>query len=147
MADSHIPLSLKSDCTLTDVMRLAQFLEDQGTFQFPTLANGLFSAAAGDGGDFELTGYRNVWVRDNVHIAHAHWQWGQTDKAVAATKSLMAFFKKHQHRFADIIEGRVDPADAMNRPHIRFDGDHLNELSEKWSHAQHSALFSGLHPS
>ncbi len=140
MGNSPIPLSLKSDCTLPDVMQLLQFLEDQGTFRFPTLANGLFSAAAGEGGEFELTGYRNVWVRDNVHIAHAHWQWGETGKAVAATKSLMAFFKKYQHRFTDIIEGRVDPADPMSRPHIRFDGDHLNELSEKWSHAQNDAI-------
>jgi len=140
MGNSPIPLSLKSDCTLLDVMQLLQFLESEGTFQFPTLANGLFSAAAGEGGEFELTGYRNVWVRDNVHIAHAHWQWGETDKAVAATKSLMAFFKKYQHRFTDIIEGRVDPADPMSRPHIRFDGDHLTELSEKWSHAQNDAI-------
>ena len=140
MANTPIPLLLKSDCSQRDVMQLVQFLEEQGTFQFPILDNGLFSAAAGEGGDFELTGYRNVWVRDNVHIAHAHWQWGQTDKAVAATKSLMAFFKKYQRRFTDIIEGRVDPADPMNRPHIRFDGDHLNELNEKWSHAQNDAI-------
>jgi Glycosyl hydrolases family 15 len=140
MSDTPSPLSLKSDCSLRDVTQLLKFLEDQGTFQFPTLANGLFSAAAGEGGEFELTGYRNVWVRDNVHIAHAHWQWGQSDKAVAATKSLMAFFKKYQHRFTDIIEGRVDPADPMRRPHIRFEGDHLNELGEKWSHAQNDAI-------
>ena len=140
MGKISVPLSLKSDCSLRDVTQLLELLEDQGTFRFPTLANGLFSAAAGEGGDFELTGYRNVWVRDNVHIAHAHWQWGQTDKAVAATKSLMAFFKKYQHRFTDIIEGRVDPTDPMNRPHIRFDGDHLSELGEKWSHAQNDAI-------
>ncbi len=140
MDNVSAPLMLKNDCSLQDVTQLLQFLESQGTFQFPTIANGLFSAAAGEGGEFELTGYRNVWVRDNVHIAHAHWQWGETDKAVAATKSLMAFFKKHQRRFKDIIEGRVDPADPMNRPHIRFDGDHLNELNEKWSHAQNDAI-------
>ena len=140
MADVRATLSLSDDCSAADVMQLHRFLEQQGTFRFPTLRNGLFSAAAGAGGDFELTGYRNVWVRDNVHIAHAHWQWGQTDKAVAAMKSLMTFFVKHKHRFTDIIELRVDAADPMNRPHIRFDGDRLVELNEKWSHAQNDAL-------
>ena len=140
MTDRGETLALQDDCSLQDVIELKRFLEEQGTFHFPTLPNGLFSAAAGAGGEFELTGYRNVWVRDNVHIAHAHWQWGETDKAVAATKSLMAFFTKHEHRFVDIIAGRVDPSDPMNRPHIRFDGHHLNELSEKWSHAQNDAL-------
>ena len=133
-------LSLSENCSLNDVVQLTQFLQDQGTFRFPTLPNGLFSAAAGEGGDFELTGYRNVWVRDNIHIAHAHWQWGETDKAVAAMKSLVAFYLKHKHRFDEIIEGRVDSSDPMHRPHIRFDGDHLVELTEKWSHAQNDAL-------
>ncbi|WP_373650940.1 glycoside hydrolase family 15 protein [Schlesneria sp. DSM 10557] len=133
-------LQLSPDCTADEVKRLTQFLEEQGTFRFPTLANGLFSAAAGEGGDFELTGYRNVWVRDNVHIAHAHWTWGETEKAAAATRSLMTYFEKHRHRFSDIIDGKTDPRDPMARPHIRFDGDRLCELDEKWSHAQNDAI-------
>jgi phosphorylase kinase alpha/beta subunit len=140
MAAASDTLALREDCSLNDVVRLQQFLQDQGTFHFPTLSNGLFSAAAGEGGDFEQTGYRNVWVRDNVHIAHAHWQWGETGKAIAATKSLMAFYQKHRHRFVDIIEERIDPSNPMHRPHIRFDGDRLVELNEKWSHAQNDAL-------
>jgi hypothetical protein len=140
MADVRASLSLGDNCSLQDVLQLLEFLEIQGTFSFPTLPNGLFSAAAGEGGDFELTGYRNVWVRDNIHIAHAHWQWGETAKAVKAMKSLMTYFAKHKHRFTDIIKGRVDPSDPMNRPHIRFDGHCLNELDEKWSHAQNDAL-------
>ena len=140
MANHSPALSLPADCSWRDVTSLHQFLEDQGTFRFPTLPNGLFSAAAGEGGDFELTGYRNVWVRDNIHIAHAHWQWGEVDKGVAATRSLMAFFLKHRNRFTEIIEGRADPSDPMNRPHIRFEGDSLSELNEKWSHAQNDAL-------
>ena len=107
---------------------------------FPTLANGLFSAAAGESDEFQLTGYRNVWVRDNVHIAHAHAQWGEIDKAVKATKSLMTYFVKYRQRLTDINSGRVDPDEPMNRPHIRFDGDHLAELNEKWSHAQNDAM-------
>lgn len=134
------PLVLRDDCSLDDVQRLCQFLESQRTFHFPTLKNGLFSAAAGEGSEIELTGYHNVWVRDNVHVAHAHWQWGETAKAVAALRTLMKFYKLHDHRFVDIIAGRVDPSDPMNRPQIRFDGDRLQELDEKWSHAQNDAL-------
>ncbi len=140
MASEGPALVLQEDCSLDDVIQLKQFLEDQGTFYFPTLPNGLFSAAAGEGAEFELTGYRNVWVRDNVHIAHAHWRWGETDKAMCAIKALMAFYVKHQHRFTDVIVGRVDPSNPMNRPHIRFDGHRLIEIDEKWSHAQNDAL-------
>ncbi len=123
-----------------DAHRILAFLERQGTFRFPTFGTGLFSAAAGTGGDFELTGYRSVWVRDNIHIAHAHLMWGEPAKAEAALKSLMAYFVKHCRRFTDGIEGRGDPSDPMQRPHIRFDGDQLSELDEKWSHAQNDAL-------
>ena len=140
MPDARKSLSLSDDCSAKDVLELKQFLEEQGTFHFPSLPNGLFSAGTSDGADFGLTGYRNVWVRDNIHIAHAHSEWGETDQAVAATKSLMAFYIKHKHRFTDIIDGRTDSSDPMNRPHIRFDGNRLNELSEKWSHAQNDAL-------
>lgn len=123
-----------------DSRRILAFLEQQGTFRFPTLRTGLFSAAAGEGGDFELTGYRSVWVRDNIHIAHAHLKWGERDKGLAVLKSLMAYFLKYRNRFTDAIDGRCDFNDPMQRPHIRFDGNYLVEVDEKWSHAQNDAL-------
>jgi phosphorylase kinase alpha/beta subunit len=127
--------------TPADVRNLTAFLTEQGTFRFPTLPNGLFSAAAGEGGDFELTGYRNIWVRDNVHIAWAHWSVHRdAGTAGRCVLSLLEFFRRHRHRFEDIIDGRADAADPMNRPHIRFDGATLSELPEKWSHAQNDAL-------
>ncbi|WP_010583422.1 glycoside hydrolase family 15 protein [Schlesneria paludicola] len=132
--------ALHETSSAQDVTRLLTFLEEQGTFRFPTLANGLFSAAAGAGAEFEVTGYRHVWVRDNIHIANAHAEWGETNKAIAAIRSLMAFYLGHQHRLTDIISGRVDPTEPMHRPHIRFNGDQLQELDEKWSHAQNDAL-------
>jgi len=133
-------LTIREDSLVEDARRVLAFLEEQGTFRFPTLKTGLFSAAAGEGAEFDVTGYRSVWVRDNVHIAHAHLVWGEVDKAVAAMTSLMRFFVKHRHRFTDVISGRSDPNEPMRRPHIRFDGDKLAELSEKWSHAQNDAL-------
>lgn len=127
--------------TARDVRSLMGFLESRGTFQFPTLPNGLFSAAAGDGADFELTGYRNVWVRDNIQIAWAHLA-VRNDAAISlrCVQSLTDFFAKHRHRFVDVIEGKADPSEPMNRPHIRFNGADLTELPEKWSHAQNDAL-------
>jgi len=132
---------LSTVVTSYDVRSLTTFLKDQGTFRFPMLSNGLFSAAAGEGGDFELTGYRNVWLRDNIQIAWAHLA-VQNDTTVPARcmQSLTTFFAKHRHRFVDIIEGRADFHEPMNRPHIRINGSDLTELPEKWSHAQNDAL-------
>ena len=133
-------LAIREDSLAEDARRVLAFLEERGTFRFPTLKTGLFSAAAGDGADFDVTGYRSVWVRDNVHIAHAHWVWGEPGKAAAAMASLMSYFVRHRHRFSDAIAGRSDPNEPMHRPHIRFDGERLEELNEKWSHAQNDAL-------
>lgn len=140
MKDDSVSLVLSSDCTANEVADLLHFLEQRGTFHFPTLPNGLFSAVAGGSTDIDATGYQHVWVRDNVHIAHAHWQWGQRDKARAAIRSLITFYVTHQQRLRDILDGKVDATDPMNRPHIRFDGKQLRELDQKWSHAQNDAL-------
>ena len=139
-AISDNSLVIREDCLAEDARRVLAFLEERGTFRFPTLKTGLFSAAAVEGAEFDVTGYRSVWIRDNVHIAHAHWVWGETDKAVAAMTSLMSFFVKHRHRFDDVLAGRSNPNEPMHRPHIRFDGERLEELIEKWSHAQNDAL-------
>ena len=132
---------ISADTTAEDVRNLTGFLESRGTFQFPALPNGLFSAAAGEGGDFDLSGYRNVWLRDNIQIAWAHLA-VRNDAAIPlkCVQALTAYFAKHRHRFVDIIEGRSDPSEPMNRPHIRFNGSDLSELPEKWSHAQNDAL-------
>ncbi len=127
------------DSTVADVDRIVAFLTEQGTFRFPSLPNGLFSAAAGEGDDFALTGYANIWVRDNIHIAHAHWVIGEKAAAVKTVRAITDFYRKYQHRFTDIIEGRADANEPMQRPHVRFRGD-LTELPEKWSHAQNDAL-------
>ncbi len=132
---------LTGKVTRDDVRSMTRFLTEQGTFQFPTLPNGLFSAAAGEGGDFELTGYRNVWLRDNMQIAWAHLAVAE-DAAIPlkCVESVTAFYTKYRHRFVDILEGQADFREPMNRPHIRFNGTDLLELSEKWSHAQNDAL-------
>ena len=122
-----------------DVGRLRSFLDRQGTFEFPVLPTGLFSAARLSEGA-QYTGYDNVWVRDNVHIAHAYAVTGRADVACRTLGALRRYFQKHRRRFLAVIRGEADPADPMNRPHVRFNGLTLEENPEKWSHAQNDAL-------
>lgn len=140
---SSLPSSewLRNRPTLEEARELLQFLEHQGTFEFTVLESGLFPAAAGTAEDHSTTGYANVWVRDNIHIAWAHHVVRQSGhQAADCICGLMKYFSRHRYRFRDIIEGRADPQDPMKRPHIRFDGRSLTELPEKWSHAQNDAL-------
>ncbi len=125
--------------TTTMLATLRQFLDRKGVFVFRSLSNGLFPAA-GSASPGNASGYQYVWVRDNVHIAHAHHACGDAGTAARTAAALLAFFRKYAHRFEGIISGRTDPSAAMNRPHIRFDGETLTELNERWPHAQNDAL-------
>jgi len=132
---------LAASPTSKDVRHLIQFLTQQGTFQFPVLPNGLFSAAAGEGADFDVSGYQNIWVRDNVQIAWAHWAVHRDmTTTVRCLQALTEFYARHRQRFVSVIEGTVDFRNPMNRPHVRFNGLDLTEVPEKWAHAQNDAL-------
>lgn len=120
--------------------RLKDLLGRAGTFDFPALpGTGLFPAAHLSARG-RYTGYQNVWVRDNVHVAHALWRAGHNGKAERAVRSLLAFIDRHRWRIEAILSGLANPDDPMQRPHVRFDGATLNELDETWSHAQNDAL-------
>lgn len=132
---------LSGPVTAELVASVRTFLTRQGTFEFPRLSTGLFSAAAGEGADFELSGYRSVWVRDNIQIAWAHLAAGLGSSIpVVCVEAIASFYQRYRQRFVEIIEGRADFREPMNRPHIRFNGADLSELPEKWSHAQNDAL-------
>jgi phosphorylase kinase alpha/beta subunit len=123
-----------------------EVLNERGTLKFDPLSTGLFSAAHTNQLSAR-TGYKSAWVRDNVHIAHSLWICGDTNAAVRTVSALAKFFSSHRHRFLNVIE---DPSLAKmpyNRPHVRFDGETLTELPEKWSHDQNDALgyFLWLH--
>ncbi len=126
--------------TTKDIDEIVDFLTEQGTFNFPTLSTGLFSAAAADSSEFRLTGYQNVWVRDNIHVAHALWVIGERNVVIDAVQAFITFYAKFRHKFVDIIDGKTDPPDAQSRPHIRFDGESLTENDEDWAHSQNDAL-------
>ncbi len=138
---AHEPLRtlLGDGGSAEDVGRLRAFLEQRGTFEFPVLDTGLFAAARLSEGA-EYTGYDNVWVRDNVHVAHAHFVTGDVAVAARNVAALALYFRRHRHRFEAVIRGDADPADPMNRPHVRFNGRTLAENPERWSHAQNDAL-------
>jgi len=119
--------------------KLLTLLLEKEALTFPRLSNGLFPAAVLDD-QTEYTGYSNVWVRDNIHVAHAHYVWGKTDIAVKTAQTLMDYFTKHRSRFENIIKEPSLAQNVMNRPHIRFKGETLAENPEYWPHAQNDAL-------
>ena len=125
--------------TLNDINKIVDFLEKEGTFHFPSLPTGLFSAAI-TRKETQYTGYKQVWIRDNIHIANAHYVVGKFEIAIKNLRALMHYFKRYRQKFERIIEHPSLTKDVMNRPHVRFDGESLSELGEKWSHAQNDAL-------
>ncbi len=122
-----------------DLQTLVTHLLNKGTFNFPRLDNGLFPAAVLDQ-KTEYTGYSNVWVRDNVYVAYAHYVWGKTEIAVQNAQTLMRYFTQHRSRFENIIDQPRLAKNVMNRSHIRFDGETLQENPEDWPHDQNDAL-------
>jgi len=123
-----------------DLHAVEDLLLRAGTLDFPALESGLFPAvprAVASTGD---SGYGQVWVRDNVHVAHAHAVGGRRAVAARCVRALARFFARSAPRFRAVIEGRADPADPRGRPHVRFDGVRLAELPEAWCHAQNDAL-------
>jgi phosphorylase kinase alpha/beta subunit len=123
-----------------DIRRLTEHLRQAGTFDFPTLPTGLFSAAFVEREEVAYTGYQNVWIRDNVHIAHHFHVLGEHDRAVRAVAAIGRFLHTQRAKIDAIVERLADPGDAMLRPHVRFDGERLAELPERWAHAQNDAL-------
>ncbi len=124
--------------SLADVRHLTNFLSQAGTFYFPALRSGLYPAAHVT--DDHPSGYSSVWVRDNVHVAHALLLDGQVEQAVHTVRGLLAFQRTQLDRVGAVIAGDLDHGDPMNRPHIRFDGRQLIEINERWAHAQNDAL-------
>jgi phosphorylase kinase alpha/beta subunit len=122
--------------TLQSLDELVQLLSDRGTLNFRPLETGLFPAADAD----SYTGYHNVWVRDNIHLAHGFLAVGEKETAANVIHGLTKFFLTQQPKIDKIISGDLDPSDHMNRPHIRFDGASLSECDEKWAHGQNDAL-------
>lgn len=127
---------LEQPWTLESLDQLEQLLHDRGTLDFQPLDTGLFPAAVADA----YTGYHNVWVRDNIHLAHGFLAVGEIETAADVIRGLTKFFLTQQSKIDKIVAGELDATIHMNRPHIRFDGATLAECEEKWAHGQNDAL-------
>lgn len=136
---AEIRRRLRSRYSVSDVRERHAFLKAAGTLDFTPLPSGLHPAAAIDPGA-TLSGYENVWTRDNVYVALAQESAGERDAARRTIGALAAFYGAHRARMERIVSGEADPGLPMNRPHVRFDGYALAENPSVWPHAQNDAL-------
>ena len=114
-------------------------LDEHGSLVMRPLASGLFSAALVT--EYSRgTNYHAAWTRDNVHVAYAHFANGRPEVAAAVVRGLVGFYRSQRGRMQAIVREPGLKLEAMNRPHIRFDGDTCTELEQDWSHAQNDAL-------
>ncbi len=132
---------IAEEYTEESLAKIKELLETYRTHEIRPVANGLFAASAGVGVD-SVTGYQNVWVRDNVMVANSFRLRGQTTIAVECMQGLKRFFEKELPRFQDIIGDRTRELkeSVQRRPHIRFTAQTLGEMPVEWSHAQNDAL-------
>ncbi|MEM9906641.1 MAG: glycoside hydrolase family 15 protein [Cyanobacteria bacterium P01_D01_bin.44] len=124
--------------SLKSLTGIYQTLLRHQTFDFPCLGTGLFSASAS--ADADYTGYASAWVRDNIHIAHAHYVVGEKGIAVKNIETLLQYFNQSRGRLETTIRAGHAPESVMERPHVRFNGQTLQELDQAWAHAQNDAL-------
>jgi phosphorylase kinase alpha/beta subunit len=136
IAESYTPETLA---------RIRKELAARRSHEILPVASGLFAASPSQASD-ALSGYQNVWVRDNVMIADSFRRQGELLPAVACIQGLTKFFVTQLPRFREIIDGPVLAfhEDVNRRPHIRFRGQTLRELPEHWPHAQNDALGHAL---
>ena len=66
--------------THAQVDAVAAALESHGTLRLTPLPTGLYPASSAS--DPGTSGYRHVWVRDNVYVALALWRGGEPETAV-----------------------------------------------------------------
>jgi phosphorylase kinase alpha/beta subunit len=122
IADAYSPQSLS---------QIKQVLAERGSHRISPVANGLFAASSSQAPD-SLTGYQNVWVRDNVIVADSFLRRGQSAPAIACVRGLSKFFAAQLPRFREIA---ADPTRLLQT---------LAELPEKWTHVQNDALGQAL---
>jgi len=136
ISDNYTPESLA---------RIQEVLAARRTHEILPVANGLFAASSSQAPD-ALSGYQNVWVRDNVMVADSFRRRGDSSTAIACAQGLTQFFATQLPRFREIVYDpkRLLRRDSNHRPHIRFTAQTLAELSELWPHAQNDALGEAL---
>lgn len=132
IAESYTPESLA---------QIKGVLTEYRTHEILPVANGLFAASSSQAPD-AISGYQNVWVRDNIMVSDSFRRRGEFAPAIACMQGLTRFFATQLPRIRQIIDEPVRQLrHAINRrPHIRFIAQTLGELPETWPHAQNDAL-------
>ena len=136
---------IKEEYTQQDLASIKEVLNAHKTHELTPVAHGLFAASPSQA-DNSLTGYQNVWVRDNIIVANSFRLRGILQPAIACIQGLTRFFERQRNRFEEIISDREQllKVNVNRRPHIRFSAATLDELPEKWAHAQNDALGQAL---
>ena len=136
---------ISENYTPESLAKIKEVLNAARSHEIRPVANGLYAASPSQAQD-SVTGYQNVWIRDNVMVANSFRLRGEFAAAIACVEGLTQFFEKQLPRFREIIEDpvRLLKEDANRRPHIRFTAQTLGELPEQWPHAQNDALGHGL---
>jgi len=137
--NSRLKALLKPSYGPNDLAALADFFAEHGTLELNVKPNGLYSAVTADR-VVSFLGYGYTWIRDTIMMTHYQMEIGRHSIARTTLATLRNYFDQHRARFIDIIEGKSDKNDPMQRPHIRFDGNALEEIDETWAHAQNDAL-------
>ena len=139
--DGLLQYLIAEEYTPESLAKIRETLEAHGTHAIPPVEHGLFAATAVSPAN-RVSGYHNVWVRDNVLVANSFRLRGELSPAVACMQGVSQFFAKQRPRFLEIIQddSRKLKDDVQRRPHIRFAAPALGELPEKWPHAQNDAL-------
>ncbi len=131
--------------TTESLTKLKEVLATYRTHEILPVANGLFAASSSQAPD-SVTGYQNVWIRDNIMVADSFRLRGEFAPTIACMHGLTKFFSKQLPRFRELVDdsARVLREDANRRPHIRFTAQTLDELPEKWPRVQNDALGHAL---
>lgn len=130
---------IRDEYKLKSLQPIQKFFLTHRSHELKPNAQGLFAATGGLSHQ-SVTGYQNAWVRDNVMVANSFRLRGHIDTARRISEGLTNYFKKHLERFRNIIKNPELKEDVQQRPHVRFNAATLDELIEKWSHAQNDAL-------
>lgn len=136
---------ISENYTSESLAKIKEVLATHRTHEILPVANGLFAASSSQPPD-SVSGYQNVWVRDNIMVADSLLRCGHAALAIACMHGLTQFFSRQLPRFREIIAdpARVLQENSNHRPHIRFTAQTLGELSEIWPHAQNDALGQSL---
>lgn len=87
------------------------------------------------------SGYQHAWIRDNVMIALSFWVRGDQETSRRCVDGLWRFMQTQTSRFEAIIrEPILKTTNPQERPHVRFDANHLVEIQQPWAHDQNDAL-------